>query len=461
MKISKRIIRIINFQSFISDLFFHICLFTFAFLLLTSCETTEPPPSNQKLTLVAEDASCTEAWLNLKLENSSLPTEIELKQNNTTIITTNVNSNDTTLFVENLLPSQTYIFQATNIKYQVSSNKVSVTAMDTTSHNFTWETFTIGDGGLLRDVAVIDENNIWAVGEIHTEDTDKFDSNGVWVQPYNAVHWDGNEWELKRIMFPTDADQPNGHKSAKECRAIYIFSQDDFIISSSVQIALMNSQNNYNIEKMGFKWEDRFTINSIWGTSSEDFYVVGNGGNIAHYNGSSWRKIESGTDVDLVDIWGSSDGKKIWVCGNDDFKPTVLLKMENNKTDIMYNSRDNRFSYDFNHLSGDFTSIWSDDKNSLYILTAYDLYRIYKGNIADPKALWKNRAEQIATRKARGTNSNNIFIVGENGSLCHYNGVSWKTYSELYERFRDFKSISVNKNIIVVVGQDYIIRNRR
>ncbi|VAX27039.1 hypothetical protein MNBD_IGNAVI01-838, partial [hydrothermal vent metagenome] len=47
MKISTRIIRIINFQSLVSDLFFHICLFTFIFLLLTSCNTTEPPPVNK------------------------------------------------------------------------------------------------------------------------------------------------------------------------------------------------------------------------------------------------------------------------------------------------------------------------------------------------------------------------------------------------------------------------------
>ncbi len=67
-----------------------------------------------------------------------------------------------------------------------------------------WETFEFGGGigsSYLSDVAIINENNIWAVGEIHTDKTDQFDSNGVWVQPYNAVHWDGNNWELKRIFI--------------------------------------------------------------------------------------------------------------------------------------------------------------------------------------------------------------------------------------------------------------------
>lgn len=137
-----------------------------------------------------KDASSTEAWLNLKQDNISLPTTIRLLQNDVVLAEANVNSIDTTLFIENLQPNQTFSFKATNLKYQASSNEVQVITIDTTSHNFTWETFTFGGGSSshFNDVAIINENNIWAVGEIHTEDTDKFDSNGVWIQPYNAVH---------------------------------------------------------------------------------------------------------------------------------------------------------------------------------------------------------------------------------------------------------------------------------
>ena len=44
---------------------------------------------------------------------------------------------------------------------------------DTTSHNFTWETWTFGEhsSSVLNDVAIIDENNIWAVGEIYMNDS--------------------------------------------------------------------------------------------------------------------------------------------------------------------------------------------------------------------------------------------------------------------------------------------------
>jgi len=45
--------------------------------------------------------------------------------------------------------------------------------MDTTSHNFTWQTWTFGEhsSSRLYDVAIINENNIWAVGEIYMKDS--------------------------------------------------------------------------------------------------------------------------------------------------------------------------------------------------------------------------------------------------------------------------------------------------
>ena len=34
--------------------------------------------------------------------------------------------------------------------------------------------------------------------------------------------------------------------------------------------------------------------NKMWGSSSNDFYIVGYNGLIAHYNGQSWQKLEAG-----------------------------------------------------------------------------------------------------------------------------------------------------------------------
>jgi len=426
MNISKRIIRLNNFQSFVSDLFFHICLFTFSFLLLTSCETTEPPPSNQKLTLVAEDASCTEAWLNLKLDNIYLPTEIKITQNDSTIITSNINSSDTTLFIENLLPNQTYSFKVSSIQQQVSSNKVSVTTMDTTSHNFTWETFTFGGGSssYFNDVAIINENNIWAVGEIHTEDTDKFDSNGVWVQPYNAVHWNGEEWELKRIAgfgYPRNV--------------VYVFRENDVWFDGSIRW----DGAKYSVHMDGFPLlpnGDGWRINSMWGVSSEDFYIVGNGGNIAHYNGNSWTKIESGTELSINDIYGSvEDNIKYCVSSSREYgKESFLLKIDsNNKVTKEYLSTDRHF-----------LGIWTK--------RGFPIYLSGDGTYTNKSGSWQNDlpGNIYFTSDIKGNDLNDIITCGAYGFLAHNNGVGWKTYPVMIGN--SYMAVDIKSNVAAAVG---------
>ena len=79
------------------------------------------------------------------------------------------------------------------------------TDQDTTSHNFTFQTWSFGQhsSNILYDVAIIDENNIWAVGEIYLNDS----LGQTDPQAYNAIHWNGVQWEFKRIMFYTFCGQ--------------------------------------------------------------------------------------------------------------------------------------------------------------------------------------------------------------------------------------------------------------
>ncbi len=70
--------------------------------------------------------------------------------------------------------------------------------MDTTSHNFTWQTFTFGEHTRYAfDVAIIDENNIWAVGEIYMNDSlGNPDPSLIML-----LHWNGTDWKPEKICF--------------------------------------------------------------------------------------------------------------------------------------------------------------------------------------------------------------------------------------------------------------------
>ncbi len=66
-------------------------------------------------------------------------------------------------------------------------------------------------------------------------------------------------------MFYSDPDQPSYGKDSSSCEAIFVFKDKSYIISSNVQVAIFNSSVNYNLLKMDFPWEERFTINGYLG----------------------------------------------------------------------------------------------------------------------------------------------------------------------------------------------------
>ena len=55
-------------------------------------------------------------------------------------------------------------------------------------------------------------------------------------------------------------------------------------------------------------------LNGVWGSSGSDVLAVGNGGTIAHYDGSAWSAMASGTAQRLNGVWGSS-GNDVFAVG--------------------------------------------------------------------------------------------------------------------------------------------------
>ncbi len=160
--------------------FSFILIFSSFIFYLSSCKrSTAPVYKPQTLQLSVADVSCTEAWLNLKVQNDYLNKTIKLFQNDSLKLEKILTTEDSLLYVDGLWPNTGYQFRVTiydSSKILAKSTTVSATTMDTTSHNFSWQTFEFGgEGGssTFYDVAIIDENDIWAVGEIYTAD-DKY-----------------------------------------------------------------------------------------------------------------------------------------------------------------------------------------------------------------------------------------------------------------------------------------------
>ena len=398
-----------------------------SFVSLTSCNTTEPPPDGDRLTLELklEDVSCTEAWIKLTSAYIQLPAAITLKQTSQTgetkIKILNLNTQDSLLYIDSLLPNQTYkilaaMQQPVPMGYNNASNELSITTMDTTSHNFTFQSWTFGTIGnsVLYDVAIIDENNIWAVGEIYVADTS---INGY--TKYNAVHWDGNNWELKRILYK------GGFWTI---RTIFAFNEDDIWFSAFVKY---DGQNfiELPIPSILTGW----SINKLWGSSSSDLYAVGNNGNIAHYNGQSWSKIESGTDLNINDIWGISDGNggfnKYLAAYN------AMLKLDANKNLSRIEAESGMHIF----------SIWGYTNQLIYVVGGENdaLYKNYKWEIINDPLV--NTLYRI-----KGQNYNDVFGISSLGTILHFNGYNWGSINVPVENI--FLKLDVKGNVISTVG---------
>ncbi len=305
------------------------------------------------------------------------------------------------------------------------------TSLDTTSHNFAWQIDTIGTfNSILRDVAIINENDIWVVGEIHNEDTDRWNEDSTeWLPPYNAVHWDGIQWELERIYY-----FHNGSNFYRPIPSIYAFNNDDIWFGNFVYW----NGNQYQSIQLNISFPSQ--ANKIWGTSSNDIYIVGINGLIAHYNGNTWQKLESGTDLPIQDIWGTTTSNT---------EPQILAiaseVIDSPHPKLIQISPDyinNLFLPVYRSLH----SVWFKSPQNIYLCGGGVYYST------------KNGFEQVHDllpiffRRIRGTDLNNIWVVGDFGIAYHFNGNTWKQIPELWLSDGNYYGLAVKGNLVVMVG---------
>ena len=271
--------------------------------LYTGCKDDPPvvpPPPEPKATLTLQDVSCLEAWIKLQLENIELPVNVSiLKDSLTAVQINNLTSNDTIIYIDSLQPSQTYklhsVIQSFNQSEEVKSNELTITTLTPTSQEFTWQAYSWGmhSSSEIRDIAIIDENNIWCVGEIYLND-----SSGISdPHSYNAINWNGIEWELYKFQFYTFCCQPS--TGSYPARSIFAFNKNEIFISSGSQIIQVYGTTQMMIECVPV------SVNKIWGTDKNNIYAVGVIGKISNYQNDKWSSIETGTDINFRDIYGS------------------------------------------------------------------------------------------------------------------------------------------------------------
>jgi hypothetical protein len=308
---------------------------------------------------------------------------------------------------------------------------------DTTSHNFIWEIDTLP--GVVYDIDALDENNAWLVGEFWKTNPE----NGEIIY-YNFGQWDGQSWHMLRVIIN------GGYKG------IRVFNKDDIWITNGIAIHWDGqSWTKYHFWDMGVLNDNDGPIDKMYGVSPNNLYFIGLKGTIIHYDGTTFTKMESGTEIRLTHIYGT-DENHIWVVGDDgglngSFSTTLLF----------YNGQTWQTKYLYeNSLEFYFHGIWADQDS---VMTC-----ISNGYLHEAISSGKGRVESFpyvpigAVNKIFGRSRNDLFVVGYFGTLQHFNGKSWFNFIPFNRSIDGFLSgCYASENSVFVGGYCYVYRGYR
>ena len=310
---------------------------------------------------------------------------------------------------------------------------------DTTSHNFSWQTFSFGEhsSSILYDVAIINDTSIWAVGEIYLNDSlGNPDPN-----TYNAVHWDGNEWNLKRIK--TNAC---GGVDYPPVQTIFAFSSNDMLFAH-----IDGSISHFN--GTGFSNDCSLitqlngSANKIWGRSRNDFFVVSDNGFLSHYQNGIWTNIESGTNLDFYDIWGDYNSTnrqyEIIAIAAKQFVTYDKKILRINKNTVE-NIQTDSIPYSVH-------GVWFKSGKKYFV----DGDGLYSKDNINSTLEWNWLHPDITNYylyAVRGQSINDLFVCGAFGEIIHYNGSSWKSYIRATGIYGTLNNIDFKRNLVVAVG---------
>jgi len=271
-------------------------------------------------------------------------------------------------------------------------------------------------GENLNDFWGSSESNVFAVGD-----------NGT------ILHFDGEYWSAMDSNVPYD-------KCCTNCDPAKLTSVWGVSANSVYAIGQCGTVMHYN----GNTWsrmtagEFPYDPQGIWGTSDSNIYIVDRLGDIFHYDGTVWRKQESIPEFSrLYDIFGFSENS-IFAVGDGD---GWILHYDGQSWKKIW------FGF-----TEELKGIWGSSENNLYAISFNKIYH-YDGN------LWSQVDYDFSgtfTKSISGSSANDIYVVGYQGDIYHFNGNSW-TYNQAASiNFNEsFNTVWCSQNGHVFIGGSY------
>ncbi len=156
---------------------------------------------------------------------------------------------------------------------------------------------------------------------------------------------------------------------------------------------------------------------SVWAAAQNDVYIAGGQGVIRHYDGASWKTLESDTTERLVKMWGVA-GHEVYIFSENG----TLIILKDNKGEVVPPPQGVAY------LRG----VWSNSAGDAYFIgekeidSAAVVLRLQDGQFSE---MWSEADTDL--RGIWGRNASDIWAVGTHDGaqnpalILHFNGSTW------------------------------------
>ena len=324
---------------------------------------------------------------------------------------------------------------------------------DSTTHEYTWEFYDIGEwgGSHLRAVAAESDTNVWAVGDVHLATIIRTIPSGRPTTYANVLHINGSGIELLALETPDH----NGVTSYSAMNGLVL-------------------QGRIPIMWGGVGWTKRYPDSLMFRYFGEWLYEAPRNpgyrgcenGDVIEFAGRGWMvryrgllnhrfydRIQSGTTKD-ISAFAEIDDNEFYIGGLDHDTPGgIFLHWKDGKTTDLL-PRVIRQGSSIGYAS----AIWAGEER----LYAHCGTLLYMQARTDPKrwdtldvvsALGVEWTGYVLCAKGRA--DNDVFFAGHYGHVMHYNGKTLHQYSEVAAHWSDalvLRDIALTQNRIYIVG---------
>ncbi len=327
--------------------------------------------------------------------------------------------------------------------------------VDTTTHDYSWEYHFIdaprGEINFLRDIQIVDEDDIWFVGEIYTDTLNYSIPHRKTIRFLNTIHWNGatlSGYSYESIVASGEVERANFYALANRRRTKYLISglgitelNDDTIVFHDMRI--LNGKW-YGFEMASTEASGKMFIYGLPGFLAElvqagPLQPIG----IRQIPLPTQAPVRAFVEVNeqeyFIGVYSDETGEHHWYHSKDgmllEYSFSAVGVYSRDYCTALWASDDKLFATSTPFL---FVQSLADTSDRVFVNFLDDLGRSSVGRI----------------EKMTGRANNDIFFVGQVSTVMHYNGKTFHVYDEIAERasMSRFWDVTIAGDKVYIVG---------